>query len=222
MLQEVAAARCILIMCGPAEMNGYAFCLGLSKLKLPYEAGSGLQGLIGSVTYLIQGAMFRTRYTRTTPRLSLGELIDMYHTREATKRHDKIYALLGMSLEGPRTAGLLPNYQVSWKETLRQLVEFLLCKEIFIETWNEKEVAVIEGKGCILGQVSLVESDSTRYGKQHVTVLLRNSYSTSTPLVYRRKWTLQASAKSIQIGDVVCLLEGASQPTIIKIGRAHV
>jgi hypothetical protein len=195
-------------------MNGYVFCLGLGKLKLPYKADSGLESLIRSVTYLLQAII--------TPRLSLGELIDMYHTREATKRHDKIYALLGMSLEGPNAAGLLPNYQVTWKETLQQLVEFLLCKEISVETWNEREMAVIKTKGCILGLVSLVESDSTRYDRQHVTVIFQN---TSTSLEYRRKWgdrwALRASAKSIQEGDVICLLQGASKPTIVRPRKDH-
>lgn len=31
------------------------------------------------------------------------------------------------------------------------------------------------------------------------------------------RWTLQASAKPIQDGDVVCLLQGASRPTIIRL-----
>ncbi|KAN0075032.1 Heterokaryon incompatibility protein (HET) domain containing protein [Elaphomyces granulatus] len=226
-LQEAAAARCILIMCGPAEMNGYTFCFGLGKLKLPYKADSGLQSLIRSVTYLLQGAIFRPRYAMTTPRLSLGELIDMYHTREATKRHDKIYALLGMSLEGPSAAGLLPNYQITWKETLQQLVEFILCKEITVKTWNEREIAVIKTKGCILGRVSLVESDSTRYDRQYVTVIFQNTstQNTSTSLENKRKWgdrwVLRASAKSIQKGDIVCLVQGASKPSIIRPCKDH-
>ena len=143
----------------------------------------------------------------------------MYHTRDATKRHDKIYALLGMSLDGPR---LFPNYQVTWKEALQQLVEFLLCKELSVETWNEREMAVIKTKGCILGRVCLVESDSTQDGRQHVTIIFQNSF---TSLEYRRKWgdrwTLQASAKSIRKGDVICLLQGASKPTIIRPRKDH-
>jgi hypothetical protein len=146
----------------------------------------------------------------------------MYHTREATNRHDKIYALLGMSLEGPSAAGLLSNYQVTWKESLQQLVEFLLCKEISVETWNEREMTVIKSKGCILGRVSLVESDSIRYDRQHMTVVFQN---TSTSLEYKKKWgdrwTLQASAKSIRKGDAVCLLQGTSKPTIIRPCKGH-
>jgi hypothetical protein len=149
-------------MCGPTEINGYTFCSGFSKLKLSYGAHPDLQGLIRSVTYVIRGAIFRPKYaTNLSGGVSLGELIDMYHTREATERHDKVYALFGMSSDNPSAAGLLPNYKVPWKILLQQLVEFLLCKEVYIETWDEKEIAVIKSKGCILGQVSLVESNST-------------------------------------------------------------
>jgi hypothetical protein len=30
--------------------------------------------------------------------------VDMYHTHKATERHDKVYALLGMSSDGPSAA----------------------------------------------------------------------------------------------------------------------
>ena len=155
-------------------------------------------------------------------KVSLGELIDMYHNREATRRHDRIYALLGMSSEGPSAAGLLPNYQVSWKELLQRLVGFLLYKEISVETWNEREIAVIKTKGFILGQVSLVESDSARYDRQRVTIAFKN---TSRSLEYRRewgdRWILQASAKPIRNSDLVCLLQGASKPTIVRTHKDH-
>jgi hypothetical protein len=42
----------------------------------------------------------------------------MYHTHEASKRHDKVYALLGMSSDDLSRADLLPNYQAPSKELL--------------------------------------------------------------------------------------------------------
>ena len=153
-------------MCGPAEINGYAFCSGFNKLELSYGAHPGLQGLIRLVTYVIRGAIFRPKYaTSSSGGVSLGELVDMYHSREATERHDKVYALFGMSSDDPSAAGLLPNYKVPWKELLQQLVKFLLCKEVYVKTWDKKEIAVIKSKGCILGQVSSVKSDSARYDR---------------------------------------------------------
>ena len=103
-------------------IDGYAFCLGLDLLKDFYEAHPDLQGLIGSVTYLIRGAIFRPNYATSTPGgfsldiCPLGELIDMYHTHKATKRHDKVYALLGMSSDDPSEAGLQPDYTASSRE----------------------------------------------------------------------------------------------------------
>jgi hypothetical protein len=107
-------------MCGSAEVNGYTLCSGLSKLELSYKAHAELHSLIRSVTYLIRGAIFRPKYT-TSPSggLSLGELMDMYHTHEATKRYDKVYALLGMSSDGPGAPGLSPDYAVPWEELLQ-------------------------------------------------------------------------------------------------------
>lgn len=96
-------------------MNGHTFCLGFNKLKLSYKdyPDPDLQSLIRSVTYLIRGAIFRPKYiTSPLGELSLGELIDMYHTRESTVPNDMVYALLGISSDYPSAAGLSPDYTV--------------------------------------------------------------------------------------------------------------
>lgn len=107
-------------MCGPTEVDGYAFCLGIDSLKVFYEAHAELQSLTRSVSYLIRGAIFRPNYvmsrTGGIPQAicTLGELIDMYHNHEATLRHDKVYTLLGMSgmsSDDLSKANLLPNYE---------------------------------------------------------------------------------------------------------------
>ena len=101
-------------------MNGYTLCSGLNKLKLSYGAHPSLQGLIRSVTYLIRGAIFRPKYaTSSSGGVSLSELMDMYHTREASRRHDKVYALLSMSSNNLSKVNLLPNYRVLWEELLQ-------------------------------------------------------------------------------------------------------
>ena len=113
-----------MISCNPTEIEGYAFCSGLELLKGFRRTRSDLQGLIRLITYLIRGAIFRPKYVLSRPgRVSLdicplSELIDIYHTHEATNRHDKIYALLGMSSNDISAAGLSPDYRVSWKELL--------------------------------------------------------------------------------------------------------
>ncbi|KAF2186091.1 hypothetical protein K469DRAFT_664582 [Zopfia rhizophila CBS 207.26] len=226
-LQEVAAARYVRIMCGPMEIDGYAFCSGLEPLKHIYRALPNLQNLIPSVIYLIKEAIFRPDcQTSSSGRVSLdicplGELIDMFHTHEAKLRHDRVYALLGMSSDNTTAAGLSPDYKVRWKQLFERLIKFLLCQQIFVGTQDDRETAVIKSKGCILGQVS-VEEDTSSGDTRKLIVMSRD-----TPgfLEYKKewtaRWTLPTSAKSILHGDLVCLLQGAKNPTIIRIRNDH-
>ena len=220
MLQEVAAARHIVIMCGSATIDGYAFCLGVKSLKLSYTASPELQTL-PSVIYLIERAGLRSKYTANLPERfsleirSLAELIDMFHTRQATDIRDKVYALLGMSSDDPEKAGLQPDYQISWEELFQQVVKFVLGplgKDISVNTSSQR--AVIKSKGSILGQVSSVSRDD----RQRVTITVRNA---AWDLGSEIKWTLQASAKPIQKYDIICLLRGALKPTIIRLYKDH-
>jgi hypothetical protein len=207
------------MMCGSMEIDGYAFCLGLKSLKLPYTASPELQS-VPSLTYLIERAVLRPKYTTNSlERFSLNtgdlaELLDMFHTRKATDIRDKVYALLGMSRDNPGKAGLLPNYKVSWTEVFQQVIEFVLGKGVSVETSNDSQRAVIKSKGCVLGRVSSVRSDDG----QSVTVTSKNTAWYSGR---KLEWTLQASAKSIQEGDIVCLLRGASKPTIIRLCKDY-
>ncbi|KAG4440664.1 hypothetical protein IFR05_003862 [Cadophora sp. M221] len=219
-LQEVAAARHVVMMCGPTQIDGYAFCLGLKSLSLSYTASPNLQ-TIPSVVYLIERAGLRSKHTSPLPeRFSLNirclvELIDMFHAREATDVRDKVYALLGMSSDDPIEA----DYKVSWKELFQKLVKFILGNYISVEIpddSDDSQRAVIKSKGCVLGQVSLVESDD----RQNVIITF-TSKNAGWCLGDEMKWTLQASAKSIQERDIVCFLQGASKPTIIRLYKDH-
>ncbi|KAF1978281.1 hypothetical protein BU23DRAFT_587213 [Bimuria novae-zelandiae CBS 107.79] len=162
-LQEVAAAWHVLIICGFAEIDGYPFCLGLESLMNFYETRKDMQGLIRSITYLVKGAIFRPKYATSRPSMDsldicpLGEPIDMYHSHKATKLHDKVYALLGMSSVDGGRARLSPNY------------EFLLHEQVSVETGPGKQMAM-----------------------------------------------LMSLAKQIREGDIVCLLQGAARPVIVR------
>ena len=212
------------MMCGSIEIDGYAFYLGLKSLKLSYTASSGLQSL-PSIAYLIEQASLRPKYTKDSPaRFSLeirrlAELVDMFHTRKASDIRDKVYALLGMSSDDPSEAGLRPNYRVSWKELFQQLIKFILDKVISVEIpgdFDNNQRAVIKSKGCVLSQVSSVRSDD----RQNMNITF-TSKNTAWCLGDKMEWTLRASAKSVQVGDIVCLLQGASKPTIIRLCKDH-
>ncbi|KAA8632196.1 hypothetical protein SMACR_12771 [Sordaria macrospora] len=228
-LQEVAAARHILIKCGFAEIDGFAFCSGLNALNLSNELPADLRAQILSVTYLIRGAIFRPKYaTSQSDNFSLnirplGELIEMYHTRKATKRCDKVYALLGMSSDHPTAAGLFADYKISWKQLFNKLIHFFLSKLVSVDGLSDdKENAVIEGKGCILGEVSSVKRNATWEDRQDVAITWSNCPSyICVKEAWGSCWTLPTTVKSVQKGDVVCLLQGASRPIILRPYNDH-
>ncbi|RYO85518.1 hypothetical protein DL766_005733 [Monosporascus sp. MC13-8B] len=136
-LQEAAAARNVLIKCGSTEIDGFVFCSGLQSLLW------GSQNQVRAATYLIKEAIFRPRRTAMSSgrfslgMRSLGELIDMYHTHEATERHDRIFALLGMASDDLNGSGILPNYEIPWELLFQRLVKFLLGGEVSVKTWVE-------------------------------------------------------------------------------------
>lgn len=208
-----------MVKCGPAEIDGYAFFSGLSALELPYDDYPGLRPLVLSVAYLAKGAAFRSRCTTSqAERFSLdicplGQLVDMYHNHQTSDDRDKIYALLGMSSDDPSTSGLLVDYDISWAKLFKQLVNFIL-DSVSVDTWDGKAVAVIRGKCCVLGLVSSVDADIDRNDKQRLWVTWNSLIDSEG---HSSCWTLEASAEPVEEGDVVCLLQGATLPTIIRI-----
>ncbi|RYP29122.1 hypothetical protein DL767_006892 [Monosporascus sp. MG133] len=152
----------------------------------------------------------------------LSELVDMYHTRKATNPLDKVYALLGMSSDDPKTAGLLANYTTSWEMVFRKLIQFSLSDQMSVDTWDDRAMAVIQGKGHILGKVSSVEGDDTQGDVQSIGIAWKNTLGHfDTKGENNSRFALQASAKLIRAGDAVCLLQGASKPTIVRLCNGY-
>ena len=158
-------------------IDGYAFCSGVNYF---YEPRQDLEHPIRSITYLMKGAIFRPKHEMSGPTTAaldicpLGELIDMFHTHEATNPVDKVYALLGMSSDDPSTAGLLPDYEVTWENLFSDLIKFILYKLIDVKILGDKR-AVIESKGCILGQVLSVKNGN----KQELGICFKNMPKTT-------------------------------------------
>lgn len=185
---------------------------------------ANLQSLVLPTISLIQGAIFRRKYNREETKRSshfslnirpLSELMDMYHARDATDRRDKVYALLGMSTDSPPE--LSPDYEKSWKDVFQMLIKFSLSDQISVKTQEGSEMALIEAQGRYLGRVSDSAQTPTADGRQSVEITWEDSLSQlGLQTDGLSRLTLQALVRPIQRHDVICLLEGASQPTIIR------
>ncbi|KAK3933541.1 heterokaryon incompatibility protein-domain-containing protein [Diplogelasinospora grovesii] len=222
-LQEAAAARNILVKHGTAELDGYAFYLGLRWLqRSPGEVLSRRLETVYPAVYLMSGAIFRSKSYATRPSgeasleiRPLGELVDMYHAHQATNRRDKVFALLGMSSDGDLdAAGLSPDYDIPWGELLRRLIRFALGDHVSIEkTWDDAEMAVIRGEGQVLARVAAVEQSTSPGTGQMVTFVSRDE---SGNWECESRHALLALAKPVQPDDLVCRLRGATRPVVIR------
>jgi hypothetical protein len=207
----------MLIKCYSGEIDGYAFYKGLKKSKIALQ-DSDAQSRVRSAAYLLKGAALRPKHLpRHQDRFSLdirtlGELVDMCHNHKATDPRDKVYALLGMSSDDHIPAGLLPNYDIEWKDLFHRLVNSILdhqdeeTGQASVKTWTNPELALIEGKGCVLGKVS-----SVAYNKQQVFI-------DSGP---EKEWTLGPSAEIVRSGDLIIRLRGASKHMIVRPCKDH-
>ncbi|KAE8358705.1 heterokaryon incompatibility protein-domain-containing protein [Aspergillus caelatus] len=223
-LQEVHAAQDILVMCGNTKIHGYTFSSGLKNLSLSLLRLAQIYRVwLVRLSIFMRGAIFRPGTTSSSGTLSLGELIDMYHARAATKKHDKVYALLGMSSDTP----LLPDYKLPWSAVLQQVITYIFSGKPSVRIWPQQDLALIQSRGHILGQRLEVKSDESQNDRQKVRienialqlVVTRRGDNRSTLFgrnIQGTIWTLHVSAKPIQKGDIVCLLEGASKPSIIR------
>jgi hypothetical protein len=198
-------------------IDGHAFCSGLELLKPDFEYSISL------VTNLMRGAAFRTgNISQKQGRFSLeicslGRLVDMYHTYKATILHDKVYALLGMSSDDS-IANLELDYDIPWRLLMQNLVTFVLGNRVSVDTWDNREIAVIKSKGYILGRVSTI---STNRDGSDIELTLQSTRLHSKMLSTETYWTFPPSAKSIKPDDLVCLLHGARRPTIIRLFEDH-
>jgi len=214
-------------MCGRAQIEGQAFCLGVESLN-DSELGPDLRRLVHSLSYLMRGAIFRSKYETRGPGPAenfhdspLGSLVDMYHSRKATDRRDKIFALLSMSFDPDFfKSGLSPDYDIPWDELMERLVKFILGEGVLVDTSSDREVAVIQSKGCVLGYVCSVEDNFAGAGRQNMNIKfkkLTGEFEYRALENYTTHWALRTSAKTIKRGDIVCLLQGARKPSIIRL-----
>jgi hypothetical protein len=199
-------------MCGSAQIEGQAFSSGVASLKAAYEHR---YLRISPLTSLIQEATFRSKAIKghlegfTLGIRPLADLIAMFHNRQATDRRDKVYALLGMRSDHPGDDDLIPDYKLSWRELLRRLVKALLSYEIDVTTWESRNIAVIQSQGYIIGHVHETRSIS---GREKIII--------KTPWKFERgdiSITIESTSVLILAGDIICLLDGAAKPTIIRI-----
>lgn len=228
-LQEVAAARHVLVLCGSVAIDG----LALSALVDSFvrakssEMWNGLQSGVNLMKNAFQRNDHRgvenLENLAATPNqpfslaiVPLAGLLDMYLARQATDVRDKVYALLGMCSDDVRSSGLTPDYS----RPLGKLFD-LVCNHLFgmvpisIKTCGDRHVVGMRGPGRVLGHVRR-DVREAQLGAQLGTYQLdikfkiKGSWSES----YR---TWRVRVPTAKQGDVFFIMPGARWPMIGRV-----
>ncbi|KAK0668514.1 heterokaryon incompatibility protein-domain-containing protein [Cercophora samala] len=223
-VQEVAAARHIVIKCGRDEVSGQAFCAGIEivmqtwpQIYQDWEAPF-VRTLIEPTIRLMKDADRKPRHAEdVSSRFSLNigplrHLIDMYRHREATDRRDKIYALLGMCSDDPGAAGLLPDYSIAWPVLIQQLARSILklAHPVVIDAWDNRDSVMIKGRSYVLGEIA----------PNHVAWNLKRMSLCWSVGAKQCGWHKLNPAflefNDLLEGDVLLMLDGARMPLIAR------
>lgn len=204
------------------EITGSEFCRGLRSLSDFPEVDKLLRRPIGPLLQLMAGSALggQDEYREAAPQIwsnlslrlfPLAELLDKFHAHEATDRRDKIFALLGMSTDHAILSSIRPDYTKCWSSLFQALIAHILGPLVWIRTWDEQPQAVIYGSGVPLGMI-------TRCNGRELVLSTRSPYVNKPPgaVIYSATWHNPAYAKGIRPRDVVCLLDGAQRPMVIR------
>lgn len=213
-MQEVAVARHVIVMCGSSEMDGHAFAKGISRLDETIFLNCSQSAF--SICRLIEGAIDRPRsMLRDHGKLDIGDfsfggLLSRLLIQKAAKRHDMVYALLGLCNDDFEGSGLLPDYNLPWGILMQRVVRWFMGHEVLVKSWDDSDKAAIKGLGVVVGVVSSIWQDSDQ---RILEVILRWPDHRQT---HHAQWVLQPSSKTIQTGDIICCLKGASMLIVAR------
>jgi hypothetical protein len=211
-------------MYGAHEIAGGIFCRGLQALKPFYEHDVTLQGLVGSIIRLIDWHPIHDLKKSTRLNiLSLHELIDMFQSRCATDPRDKVYALLGMSSDDSDSKTLDADYSKSWPEVFRDLVQMTFGSNVDLSMSTSMGIAFVRVKTYPIGRITYVESNVDTSGRQKLKFELRRSIAMryKDGLLWNAEWVIECTSLPIKQGDLVCLVQGAYNPTLVRLHDDH-
>lgn len=150
--------------------------------------------------------------------LPLGELLEMFRYYEATDRRDKVYALLGLSSDNRMSPNLQPDYTKTLSDLFGDTIKHILGAAVQFTICEGSETAVIISPGCVLGTIVTNLS-----GHAHELCLQSplTCAARSPAFFMRATWAVPGHVDSVKDGDLLCILQGSRQPSIIRLCGDH-
>ncbi|KAF2264135.1 HET-domain-containing protein [Lojkania enalia] len=223
-LQEMAAARHLLLKCGHSEIQANTFRMGLKNLKINRLKSPDLERYISVVLSLWEKSSTRESLKGQAHLgiQTLSGLIDMFHLHLATDRREKVFALLGMVSDTHRLALLQPDYTIEWNVLFKHLCRYMFGEHATVIVSQREALAYIGIRGFILGRVHTISNEGIWAESQTIRI---NSMTPHRHLDEQNNWSkscrLPKSAKQIMIDDMVCLLESERKLCIVRAGKYY-
>jgi hypothetical protein len=202
-------------------MTGSVFVKGMQLLQ-PLMQGTNTVSPLPAVLQLMDKTIALPGGLRSTtsPQASsdahslnlfpLPKLLDMFRGHAATDRRDKVYALLGLSTD-LGSSELQVDYARSWSALFREVILYIFGPLTTITTWDLHEQAIITGPGYPLGTIKVNrELNTARVWPPDFLGIGGQRAS------WKAEFPLPMVYGMIQDGDILCLLEGARQPSVIR------
>jgi ankyrin repeat protein len=154
--------------------------------------------------------------------------MEMFRSWEATEPLDKVYALLEFSSDAYNAPDLCPDYTISKYQLARKLLELSFPGCLVHQQSEDTDLVSFQVEGFILGVIGLSRRRHIKFWKFDSVKLMNSDQGHVEFMVnskawelFQRGWELPVSnERKLSSGDLVCLLRGASYPTILKYSAA--
>lgn len=133
-LQEVAAAKKVVVVCGGQVVAGNDFYLEATRVAFVHKS---LQKPLRKIQPAIE-LMNQSSTTFQRQSLPLVELIEAFRSWDATKTVNKVYSLLAFSSDSYNEPELRPDYTISADVLAQNIMKFTYPKSEIIQSTETK------------------------------------------------------------------------------------
>ncbi|KAL8700353.1 MAG: hypothetical protein Q9201_005492 [Fulgogasparrea decipioides] len=218
-LQEVAAAKRVVVMCGDVIVDGDDV---YNEMIMSSPWNRVFQKILPRARPALELMKRSTSDSKLGAR-PLIELIETFRTWEATRPVDKIYALLGLSSDASAIPDLQPNYTILPNVLAHKLVKFAFPTSVISSRKPDQSDVHFEIESLVLGTLGGSEINGVMLWSIEPQ---ESSLSTANPNpmaiapagdLGRVTWNfLIAGERRLRRDSLVVLLRGGSLPTVVR------
>jgi len=138
-------------------------------------------------------------------------------------RRDRVLDAFGTNEKSLKDDGIPMDSNLPWDETFQFLTRHLLSDALKVDNWRDVGVALLRGRGCVLGWVSSILQAGDE-GPEVATIAWKapSRHFLGGKREWSSDWTLAASTLPTRPGDIIVVLDGAAEPTLIRACENHV